>query len=343
MLVLRRLVYPIFDSVTLKDIFSFSNMDNFTTEMDNITTESAIQTDIINTQNNTDIEHEGKEHYFAILGIVGVIANVLTLVVFSRNGGIFSSGILTLFKHQSIADITVCFIGIIIFLQQDMWTTGVYHLDLIICHVWHSQYFYWMFTAISGWNVVLISVERYIAIVWPLKHHTMPTHMCKSFIFIYILAAIVSSLMIIIVRFENGICVNALSNDSRKLMTYAQKTMIVLWSLIMYILPVMIFITLYGIILFTLRKRQHSSEFSNNTVITAANKTLIRTAILVTLCFIVFYGFDAWQALLYFLNIQMYLINTSFQKLTVLLALLNSCINPLIYACSMPLFRNVVR
>ncbi len=221
--------------------------------MDNFTRESVLQTYNINTQNNTDIEHDGTEHYFAILGIVGLIANVLTLVVFNRNGGIFSSGILTLLKHQSIADIIVCFIGIIIFLQQDMWTTGVYHLDLIICHVWHSQFFYWMFTAISGWNVILISIERYITIVWPLKHHTMPTHMCKSFILIYILAVILCSLMVIIVRFENGICVNALSSE--QIMTYVKRTMAAFWCLIVYILPVMIVITLYGIILFTLRKR----------------------------------------------------------------------------------------
>ena len=46
-------------------------------------------------------------------------------------------------------------------------------LDELICHLWHSQWFFWMSMLISIWNLVLISFERFLAVCKPLKHQEL--------------------------------------------------------------------------------------------------------------------------------------------------------------------------
>ena len=46
-------------------------------------------------------------------------------------------------------------------------------LDELICHLWHSQWFFWMSMLISIWNLVLIAFERFLAVCKPLKHQDL--------------------------------------------------------------------------------------------------------------------------------------------------------------------------
>ncbi len=53
-------------------------------------------------------------------------------------------------------------------------------LDELICHLWHSQWFFWMSMLISIWNLVLISFERWAAICKPLKHQNLTGEMLNA-------------------------------------------------------------------------------------------------------------------------------------------------------------------
>ncbi len=46
-------------------------------------------------------------------------------------------------------------------------------LDQLICHLWHSQWCFWMSMLISIWNLVLIAFERFLAVCKPLKHQNL--------------------------------------------------------------------------------------------------------------------------------------------------------------------------
>ena len=65
--------------------------------------------------------------------IVGLLANVFTLVTLWRSGKDFSRPVLLLFRHQSVADCLVCLLAAIIMLQPFMWLTGVHALDVLVC------------------------------------------------------------------------------------------------------------------------------------------------------------------------------------------------------------------
>lgn len=99
-----------------------------------------------------------------ILLIVGITANVIILVTLIFNGKPFFPSTRALLRHQSITDAWICLMTILILVDQSFWTTGNADLDMVICHVWHSQGAYWMAMSVSIWNLVMLSYDRYLAV-----------------------------------------------------------------------------------------------------------------------------------------------------------------------------------
>ena len=114
----------------------------------------------------------------------------------------------------------------------------------------------------------------------------------------------------------------------------------ILWFIACYAIPTAVFIILYGIILFTLYKRRKNDKLGSSTLVDKANAQLTRTAIVVSLVFILSLGWDSWSYVLGYAGLVSYEFNSPTQIVGVFLSVINSVVNPLIYVLTMKDFRS---
>ena len=175
----------------------------------------------------------------------GFIANGVTYLTLSCNGGRFAMLILLVIKHQSLVDMGICGMGALyLLLPAGNWLTGNHIADFIVCYTWHSQGLFWANMFVSTWNLVLIGIERYIMICTPFIYNTVTKRQ-----FLYIFAGIyVGSFVFIIpgyiqVDFVNGECLWRNMGDFGYHFYYGYSIFILL---IFYVFPVGAFVFLYG-------------------------------------------------------------------------------------------------
>ncbi len=278
--------------------------------------------------------------------LIGFVANVLTLITLIRNHRGFSRVILILFRHQSIIDALVCAMASALLLQPPFWITGILGLDLFICSVWHGQAFYWGAVTLSTYNLILIACERYLAVCRPFKHGDLltvsKTKLAAFFVFLYILCLVVTHGTYIQTKLTDGDCHFELLIPGRTMQLY-YKAFVVFTYVVTYLLPAVVMATLYGIVSVTLNKRAKDTVLGHSKMVDRAGAQLTKTAIVVTVIFIITIGYDLHFYLLGETGLLSYEMGKPEQKVGVFLANLNSCLNPFVYALLMPIYRASLR
>ena len=278
-----------------------------------------------------------------VVSLVGVVANKITFITLMKNGDMFSPAICLLLKHQSLVDLSVCILAPIFLMQPPLWNTNNYYIDAIICYIWHSQRPYWAAIYLSVFNLVVIAVERYLAVCHPLKHMQFKyKHLRCIFITIYLVGLVFLVPGSLQVRFKDGACLNEILIQGRigKDINFAYT---VVWFCVMLMLPVTISSILYGRVIMTLRRRQNSESMPSTHVIDAAQSKLTKMAVLLTCIFTVSIGFDAFACILRNTGLFKYKYGSKIWMAGLFATLFNSVINPFIYVGFMPLFRVSLR
>ena len=181
----------------------------------------------------------------------GFFANAATYMTLTFNGGRFSPLILLLLKHQSLLDMVACGMGsLYIFLPTGYWLTGSRIVDVIVCHVWHSQIIYWTCVFIGAWNLVLIGVERFIMICKPFVYLSVTRkHVLCSFAVLHIGCLVSLSPYYLHVHFVDGECSIRFFTEGFWSYFYKCYGFFILFAF--YILPVVAFVLLYGYVAYT--------------------------------------------------------------------------------------------
>ena len=279
----------------------------------------------------------------------GLLFNAITVVTLQLHNDGFPAVTKVLYQHQAGLDALICVMGLGMMLQPCMGgeNTGIQAIDNFLCHVWHSQAIYWTWVLISIWNIVYISFERFAMIHYPMRHrNTQTKYVCRGFCIIYAL-----SFMFLIPKYFQ---VTYDEDDGKCYDEYYYKTPGwcrlmkidgVFWFIISYALPIVIFISLYLVTVWKIRGRQNEHDnFIQKAVFKKANTHITRSAIAITICFVISQSTDAWTYLLNRSNIfQHYARNSPIQTAMIFLATLNSCINPIIYCVSLAAFRASLR
>ena len=128
----------------------------------------------------------------SLVTIIGLLANIITLISLTLNGQEFPRITRILLLHQTTIDSFVCATGIVMCIQPFMWMTGAATFDLLLCQLWHGQAIYWFGVLISIWNLVFIAVERYVMIRFTYNHQNIKRkHIYSTFFAMYVLCLIV--------------------------------------------------------------------------------------------------------------------------------------------------------
>ena len=139
---------------------------------------------------------------------VGFFSNAATYVTLTFNSGRLSPLILLLINHQALMDTAVCGLGsLYILLPTRMWFIGSHIVDVLICHVWHTQMLYWTCVAVSALNLVLIAVELYIMICKPFVYLSVTRrHFFYGFAVEYFISIVGNVVYYLHTKFVDGVC-----------------------------------------------------------------------------------------------------------------------------------------
>lgn len=278
--------------------------------------------------------------------VIGFLANTLTLIVLFLNYKGFSRVILILLRHQSIADAWVCLMAAILIKQPFMWMTGFYYIDVFVCYCWHGQAFYWGGVTLSTYNLMLIALERYLAVCRPFDHGPVNMmsrrKMALLFLALYVSVVVITHGTYIQTRLTaDGECVNEYAFSGTAVEVYFFGFVIFTY-ITTYLIPVVFMAGLYGLVIHQLNKRLKDTKLGHSCIVDRASTELTKTAIAVTIIFIISIGYDLNYYLLGYTGVTVYELGTPIQKIGVFLSNLNSVANPFVYALLMPMYRRSV-
>ena len=275
--------------------------------------------------------------------ILGFVANIATVLTLNKNGTAFSEAILVLFSHQSGIDAMLCLLTALYNWLPSMWLTGIYHIDLFICHTWHSLTINATLMVISVWNLVLIAFERFLAISYPFKHQNLTKYKLRIFKGLIYLC---STLVVLPTLFQTSLRNNTCYPESHFKNKFGQVLQEVsrVWAFITDVAtPFILFIVFYGSVLYTFRQRRKSENMSSSNIINKATAQLTKTAIVVT---VIFFFCIGYAHLLYMFQglgiIKFFVVNTASFKIGMWLMTVNSMANPFVYASLMPAYRRSI-
>uniref|UniRef100_A0A1I8FSX6 G_PROTEIN_RECEP_F1_2 domain-containing protein n=1 Tax=Macrostomum lignano TaxID=282301 RepID=A0A1I8FSX6_9PLAT len=260
------------------------------------------------------------------LGMAGNALVILTLLR-RRYKSQFATAV---FLHQTVMDFMVCAFTLVLLVKPSQNPTSSLGFGFALCHVINSQLLYWYFVFSSVQNLVLIAVDRYFAVFRPLPERRSasgrPALHCYSFA--------VNIIDIFSVEFDRD-SNHCSSEITHQVFKKVFKVYGFLWFFLVYLLPVAAVVCLYSAIVYRLSNQGlHNSRFRQR-----AATELTKSAVIITVIFIVCFSYDCIYYLLGHLDLVEYIYSSPTQLIGVALVTINSCANPVVYCIIMPSFR----
>ncbi len=285
---------------------------------------------------------------FMTVGAIGVIDNGLVLIVIQSNKMMRSNITNLLLINQSCIDLLTSLLLIINYTAQFYITSealsGPY--GDILCQLWLNQVFIWSLFIASSYNLIAITIERYIEIVHPFVHKKY-FNRTKAYIgmglawfigFFYKPSFFIPSSFVIK---SIPICI---LTASRFLGVFA--------FFVEYALPVTVIIYCYTQMAMSLKMRVGPDTGINTQMsvcqrqrqhkMTKIKKNILKTLFIVASCYFICWTGNQVLFLLYNLGAVINFF-TVFYHITVTLCFLNTCINPFIYIVRYKQFQHALK
>ena len=263
--------------------------------------------------------------YFCI-GSFGLVGNLLVLIVLGRYATLRKSRTNKLIMHQSSID----FLGAVFLIL----TTAIEHGIpgyTESCLLWFTKLPMWGIFATSTYNILLISVERYLGVIhttW-YKRTVSDRHFMFCMPIVWVIGFGYQLAYIIPIRIETGS-----DGSCRVYSSYpspAARIVVGIATLsVLFLIPLMILFYCYITLIYTLWKKG-KNVVSERDILLHHNRTnVIRTLVLVSFCFIVCWICNMVYVVLYHISHPVDL-TSDFYHTTVIAAFCNCCINPIVY------------
>ena len=310
-----------------------------------------VSTDVNDGQDNDQGTSSGFIEYLPIgylsIGSIGIVGNTLVLwVIFSFTS--MRRRLTNMFIiNQTIVDLVVCLI---------LTATSASHLaftyDLtapganILCRLWISEAFLWGVFMVSTYNLVALTIERYMKVVHPIIHRNSFT---KRKVLIIIAGVWIWGVFFNLVttipttRVVNGVCwiFSIWPRDTWR------RFVGVLIVVLQFFIPVKVMVFSYIRMILVLRRRAtsvttgpsslanvqsgHSTVAAHVKSVSRMQKNLLKTLMIVTAGFVLCWS---WSQVFFLLVNFGYFpdwYNSPFNYFSTVMAFANSCINPFIY------------
>ena len=183
---------------------------------------------------------------------------------------------------------------------------------------------------------------------YPLRHrNTQVKYLCRGFCVIYALSFffLIPAYFQVMYDGKDGKCYDNYYFWTNKTFCGMMEFLGGWWFFISYALPIVIFITLYVLTVCNIRGRQKQQDnVLQKAVFERANKHITRTAVAITICFVISQSPETWAYLISrSFESPIYFKSSPLQTTLMFFASLNSCVNPIIYCASLKLFRASLR
>ena len=190
-----------------------------------------------------------------VIGVTGLVGNLLVVVVVYKYTKLFQQVNAVYIINQSFIDavVSALLIAVCLHRQYPSYQQKGFKNELL-CKLWHSQILLWGLMTSSTYNLMAISIDRYMAIVHPMWHKVSFTKAKAnaSVVVIWMLGvAFTGSFVIPTTGLMNGRCIVSHFWPSKEIAIFVG----VLQVIVTMILPIIVHCNCYIRILITLRKR----------------------------------------------------------------------------------------
>lgn len=288
---------------------------------------------------------------------IGIFTNLFLLVTISKIS--FNSRLTTILMIcQSIYDGTFC---VLLFLYKAFGSEVRSNSELvnkIFCFLWYHENIMWLAVIASVQNMVCISVDRFMAVMYPLVYRTRRCLIgCACFTYLIIMSLFLYAPNVLSRRFQDGRCHIGIIVDNYALKKYIE-FLIYMWFVNYYLAPFTVFVILH---IFIIRKVNRPPQMTSTNespsaisaienadpatgqTTTQAMNTMIRqltkTIVLVAVVNWVLRFYDALHYLLGATGLLVYDILSVPQQIGVFLTVLSSVLSPCIFAYNIPRIR----
>ena len=321
-----------------------------------VVSESGTMANVTMTDDNSSSGYAKETIIYILIGVIGALGNSFVIMVMLSSKEVRRKIPNILIIHQSVIDAFTSALLILTSTNTYDNAGGQYGIKgELYCRIWAMKVPLWSAFMVSTYNLLVLTVERYIEIVHPIYHKVSfgRVHLSIAMILVWIIGFAYNFLL-------TGLT-SGTSSGQCELMTnwpseFARNAVGVLTFVLEYLLPLLVMIFCYSKIAWILKTKakvvpiaDNSSRGNNSTnvavrssLMSKARRNVIKTLFIVCLCFVACWTWNQVFFLLYNTGHEVSF-TTGFYHFTVYAAFINSCINPFIYIVQLTSFRNAVR
>ena len=282
---------------------------------------------------------------FGTIAALGILGNLIVIVVISKSSNMRKSFTNILILNQSSIDFMASMFSMI----STMTRSPVSNLSgisgEIYCRFWLSDLPLWTSVISSSYALIVLTVERYVAIVHPIYHHYA---FSMKKVFLMAASSWIPGIVVIMCFLvpTSGVVDGRCLVMSLFYSSFWKKVCGVFLFIFQYLIPIVVFITCYTKIFICLRTRVQPAAPPNPNEATSqkarARRNVLKTLITIVLCYIMC---NSWNQFLFLsFNFGYHLdYKSTFYNFTVIAMFTNSCINPFIYALKYEIFQKEFR
>ena len=282
---------------------------------------------------------------YSSIAAIGIVGNAFALFIIIRSVNMRQKFTNILIANQSCIDLMT---SVLILIIKSLHISGG-HLSGIaaelLCRFWTSELPLWSLVISSSYNLMAMTVERYIAIVHPIFYHTSFTTKrtillaCAAWLpgFILMLLTVVPTAGVI-----DGRCYVMAIFAS----VFWMKVCGVALFVFQYLLPIVVFISCYVRMFMEMRNQVHpqaSGVVAHASVQKArARRNILKTLFVVVVGYLLCNSFNQVSFLAFNFGAPLDF-SSHYYNFTVIAMLANCCINPFLYALQYHTFQNELR
>ena len=299
---------------------------------------------------------------YLLIGVVGLLGNSLVMAVILNHRSMLKAFTNLYILNQSAIDGCASVILLLTTLLEDSGRYLQGAADDAFCKLWLTNWPLWGLLVSSSYNLVAMTVERYLAVVYPIWHKINMSH--KKVIGSLVVAWFTGlfyqgAFKIPTTKIVSGKCLIFQKWPDQ----FTRQSVGVLTVIVQYFVPLILLCALYTRMALVIHRRVRPVDETGNKPeggatgtgtakgaatdktsdsMARARKNVIKTLAIVSLCYILCWTCSQMYFFVFNLGKKLSL-SSPFYHFTVIAVYVNSCINPFIYAAKYEQFQRGLR